>query len=86
GDVVLILLPNSIYFPVVFLGVLYLGAAASPMNPLSSPSEIKRQTLDTHASMAFSIPQTAGKLRAFGIKAIEVPDDMMRATDETNNF
>ncbi|GAB2285868.1 hypothetical protein Dimus_020304 [Dionaea muscipula] len=86
GDVVLILLPNSIYFPVVFLGVLYLGAAASPMNPLSSPSEIKRQTLDTHASMAFATPQTAGKLRAFGIRAIEVPDDMMRATDETNNF
>ncbi|KAI7752533.1 hypothetical protein M8C21_015884 [Ambrosia artemisiifolia] len=45
GDVVLILLPNSVYYPVILLGVLYLGAVVTTMNPFSSFSEVKKQTL-----------------------------------------
>ncbi|KAL3652805.1 hypothetical protein CASFOL_002486 [Castilleja foliolosa] len=54
GDVILILLPNSVYFPVIFLGALSIGAIVTPMNPLSSLLEIKRQVLDSNASLVFS--------------------------------
>ncbi|XAR54744.1 hypothetical protein NMG60_11030017 [Bertholletia excelsa] len=74
GDVVLILLPNSIYYPIVFFGVLYLGAIASTMNPLSTISEVKKQTLDCNASFAFTLPENVQKLKALGIPAIGVPE------------
>ncbi|KAG6389699.1 hypothetical protein SASPL_151172 [Salvia splendens] len=54
GDVILILLPNSVCFPIVFLGALSLGAVVTTMNPLSSLLEIKRQFLDCNASLAFA--------------------------------
>ncbi|KAG6391433.1 hypothetical protein SASPL_149187 [Salvia splendens] len=54
GDVILISLPNSVCFPIVFLGALSLGAVVTTMNPLSSLLEIKRQFLDCNASLAFA--------------------------------
>ncbi|PIN01428.1 Acyl-CoA synthetase [Handroanthus impetiginosus] len=55
GDVILILLPNSVCFPVIFLAALSVGAIATTMNPLSSLSEIKKQFSDSNASLAFSV-------------------------------
>nr|QQH14890.1 4-coumarate-CoA ligase-like 6 [Cirsium japonicum] len=75
GDVVLILLPNSIYYPIVFLGVLYLGAVVTPMNPLSSFSEIKKQTLGSHVSFAFTLHDRANELNSLGIPSIRVPEN-----------
>ncbi|KAI3951342.1 hypothetical protein MKW92_031040, partial [Papaver armeniacum] len=43
GDVVLIHLPNTLFFPIVFLSVLSIGDVATTMNPLTSLSEIKKQ-------------------------------------------
>ncbi|KAI8547009.1 hypothetical protein RHMOL_Rhmol07G0163200 [Rhododendron molle] len=74
GDVVLILLPNSIYFPVIVFGVLYLGAALTTMNPLSTLPEIKKQTLDSNATLAFTLPDCLGKFHQLGIRAIAVPE------------
>ncbi|KAK6158461.1 hypothetical protein DH2020_005775 [Rehmannia glutinosa] len=54
GDVMLILLPNSVCFPVIFLGALSIGAIVTPMNPLSSLLEIKKQVLDSNASLVFA--------------------------------
>ncbi|CAL5355611.1 unnamed protein product [Camellia sinensis] len=76
GDVVLILLPNSIYFPVVFFGVLYLGAIVTTMNPLSSLSEIKKQTLDCNTILAFTVINAVEKLNALGIPVIGVPENI----------
>ncbi|BBH07505.1 AMP-dependent synthetase and ligase family protein [Prunus dulcis] len=72
GDVILLLLPNSIYYPIAFLGVLYLGAIVTTMNPLSSVAEIKKQIADTKACHAFTGPENADKLQALGIPAILV--------------
>lgn len=74
GDVVLILLPNSIYYPIVLLGVLYLGAVVSTMNPFSSFSEIKKQTLGCHVTLAFTFPDKADELNSIGIESILVPE------------
>ncbi|KAK6137236.1 hypothetical protein DH2020_029025 [Rehmannia glutinosa] len=54
GDVILILLPNSVCFPVIFLGALSIGAIVTPMNPLSSLLEIHKQVLDSNASLVFA--------------------------------
>ncbi|KAL0393725.1 UNVERIFIED_CONTAM: 4-coumarate--CoA ligase-like 6 [Sesamum latifolium] len=76
GDVILFLLPNSVCFPIVFLGALSVGAIVTPMNPLSSLSEIKRQVLDSNASLTFSIldrvDELFGALR--GCRVIGVPE------------
>ncbi|CAI9762556.1 unnamed protein product [Fraxinus pennsylvanica] len=76
GDVILILLPNSIYFPVIFLGALSLGAIVTPMNPLSKSLEIKKQVLDLNPRVAFSVPNKVDELRITlrGCSVIEVPD------------
>ncbi|XP_011092586.1 4-coumarate--CoA ligase-like 6 [Sesamum indicum] len=76
GDVILFLLPNSVCFPIVFLGALSVGAIVTPMNPLSSLSEIKRQVLDSNASLVFSVldrvHELFGALR--GCSVIGVPE------------
>ncbi|RVW89540.1 4-coumarate--CoA ligase-like 6 [Vitis vinifera] len=61
GDVILLLLPNSIYFPVIFLAVLSLGGIATTMNPLSSLTEIRKQTVGCSLSLAFTVPETSGE-------------------------
>lgn len=74
GDVVLVLLPNSIYFPIIFLGVLFIGAIATTMNPLSTVSEIKKQTLDSQVRFAFTESEKVPKLETLGIRTIRVPE------------
>ncbi|WCJ29043.1 4-coumarate--CoA ligase-like 4 [Euphorbia peplus] len=75
GDVVLILLPNSIYFPILFLGVLYLGAIVTTMNPLSSGSEIRKQIVDCNPCIVFSVLGNGEKLQSLGIRVVYVPEN-----------
>ncbi|PIA50407.1 hypothetical protein AQUCO_01300859v1 [Aquilegia coerulea] len=75
-DVVLILLPNTIFFPVVFLGVLSIGAIASTMNPLSSLIELKKQILDCNVSLVFTESDNVDKIESLnidGVRVIRVP-------------
>ncbi|XP_047306942.1 4-coumarate--CoA ligase-like 6 [Impatiens glandulifera] len=76
GDVVLILLPNSILFPVIFLAIVSIGAIVTPMNPLSSLKEIKRQITDSNVSIALTSSEHVKKLEALGIPAIGVPESV----------
>ncbi|PON41798.1 4-coumarate-CoA ligase [Parasponia andersonii] len=75
SDVVLVLLPNSIYYPVILLGVLYLGAIVTTMNPLSSVTEIKKQVSDSKACLAFTIPEKVEVFQVLGVTPIEVPEN-----------
>ncbi|KAD4179894.1 hypothetical protein R6Q59_023342 [Mikania micrantha] len=74
GDVVLLLLPNSVYFHAVFLGVLYLGAVVTTMNPLSTLSEIKKQTKHSNVKLAFTLSSRVQGLSAQAISSIAVPE------------
>ncbi|KAL5550877.1 hypothetical protein UlMin_001053 [Ulmus minor] len=76
GDVVLLLLPNSVYYPVILLSVLYLGAIVTTMNTLSSVSEIKTQVIDCQTSFAFSVSEKVGILQVLGIPTIGVPQNV----------
>nr|GEV19552.1 4-coumarate--CoA ligase-like 6 [Tanacetum cinerariifolium] len=75
GDVVSMLLPNSVHFHIIFLGVVYLGAIVTTMNPLSTASEIKKQTRDCNVKLAFTISSRVEELRALGIVSVRVPEN-----------
>lgn len=62
GDVILLLSPNSIYFPIVCLSVMSLGGVVTTTNPLNTTSEIAKQIADSKPVLAFTTPQLAPKL------------------------
>ncbi|KAL5062220.1 hypothetical protein RYX36_023957 [Vicia faba] len=55
GDIILLLSPNSIYFPVVCLAVMSLGAIITTTNPLNTTHEIAKQIADSKPVLAFTI-------------------------------
>ncbi|XP_024526977.1 4-coumarate--CoA ligase-like 7 [Selaginella moellendorffii] len=63
GDVVLIVLGNSIEFVVLFLGVLALGATVTTANPQNTVKDIQRQVADSRARFVFSSGSLASKIQ-----------------------
>ncbi|KAK8950249.1 4-coumarate--CoA ligase-like 6 [Platanthera guangdongensis] len=78
GQLVLLLLPNSIFFPIILLGILSLGAIVTTMNPLSSPQEIQKQTAGERLTLVFSTLEKVGIFDSIGGAApvIPVPEDL----------
>ncbi|KAF7829498.1 4-coumarate--CoA ligase-like 5 [Senna tora] len=64
GHVVLLLSPNSIYFPIVCLAVMNLGAIITTTNPLNTSAEIAKQISDSKPVLAFTIPPLLPKITA----------------------
>ncbi|KAI3516997.1 hypothetical protein L1887_16202 [Cichorium endivia] len=62
GDVVLILSPNSIFFPIVCLSVMSLGAIITTTNPLNTNREINKQIANSKPVLAFTISELLPKL------------------------
>ncbi|CAL5205760.1 unnamed protein product [Lathyrus oleraceus] len=62
GDVILLLSPNSIYFPIVCLSVMSLGAVITTTNPLNTTSEIAKQIADSKPVLAFTTSQLVSKI------------------------
>ncbi|CAM8885368.1 unnamed protein product [Rhodiola kirilowii] len=73
GDVVLILLPNSVLFPLLFLSVLYAGGVATAMSPLSTDFEIQKQVTHANVKLGFCGVNHLEKLKNMGVSTIEVP-------------
>ncbi|XP_026660362.2 4-coumarate--CoA ligase-like 6 isoform X2 [Phoenix dactylifera] len=74
GHVVLILLPNTILFPVILLGVMSVGAIVTTMNPLSKPGEIKKQTSISKVGLVFTFSENVGKFDGLGVRVVTVPE------------
>ncbi|KAF5204315.1 4-coumarate--CoA ligase-like [Thalictrum thalictroides] len=62
GHVVLLLSPNSIYFPVICLSVMSLGAIITTTNPLNTTQEIGKQIADSKPVLAFTTQSLLPKL------------------------
>lgn len=62
GDVVLLLSPNSIFFPIVCLSVMSLGAIITTTNPLNTNREINKQIANSKPVLAFTIAELLPKL------------------------
>ncbi|WOL09518.1 4-coumarate--CoA ligase-like 6 [Canna indica] len=75
NDVVLVMLPNSVLFPIIVLGVISAGAVFSSMNPLSSQEEIKKQMKQCRASLIMTASDNVPKVRRLGVRIVAVPDE-----------
>lgn len=75
GDVILLLSPNSIFFPVVCLAVMSLGAVVTTTNPLNTPREIAKQIADSKPVLAFTIPQLAPKIAGSNLPIVLIDGD-----------
>ncbi|CAK8561110.1 unnamed protein product [Lathyrus sativus] len=62
GDVILVLSPNSIYFPVVCLAVMSLGSIITTTNPLNTTHEIAKQIADSKPILAFTVSPLVSKI------------------------
>ncbi|XP_010545619.1 PREDICTED: 4-coumarate--CoA ligase 4 [Tarenaya hassleriana] len=62
GDVIMLLLPNSLEFAVSFLAAAYLGAIATTANPLFTAAEIAKQSRASAAKMVVTQRCFAGKV------------------------
>lgn len=62
GHVILLFSPNSIFFPVVCLAVMSLGAIITTTNPLNTTREISKQVADSKPVLAFTTRQLLPKL------------------------
>lgn len=74
GDVVSLVLPNSVYFPMIFLSLISLGAIVTTMNPSSSLGEIKKQVSECSVGLAFTSTENVEKLSSLGVSVISVPE------------
>lgn len=70
GDVVLLLSPNSILFPVVCLSVMSLGAIITTTNPLNTREEISKQVMDSGPILAFTTLELVPKLADLDIPIV----------------
>ncbi|XP_042476791.1 probable CoA ligase CCL7 [Macadamia integrifolia] len=70
GDVVLIFAPNSIQFPLCFLGIVALGAIATTVNPLYTTGELSKQIKDSHPKLVITVPLLWDKVKDFGLPAV----------------
>ncbi|KAK4795974.1 hypothetical protein SAY86_028300 [Trapa natans] len=70
GDVILLLSPNSIFFPIVCLSVMSLGAIITTTNPLNTANEIGKQAADSRPVLAFTTQQLAPKLAGLSLPIV----------------
>ncbi|KAG7972014.1 hypothetical protein I3843_07G163100 [Carya illinoinensis] len=70
GDVILLLSPNSIFFPVVSLAVMSLGAVISTTNPINTAREIAKQIADSKPIIAFTTRQLVPKLAESSLRIV----------------
>ncbi|XP_073122426.1 probable CoA ligase CCL5 [Henckelia pumila] len=76
GHVVLLLTPNSVYFPIVCLAVMSLGAVITTANPLNTSGEISKQIADSNPVLAFTIPQLLPKIAGSNLPVVLLGSDV----------
>ncbi|CAK9187906.1 unnamed protein product [Ilex paraguariensis] len=86
GHVVLLLSPNSIFFPIVCLSVMSLGAIITTTNPLNTTREISKQIADSKPVLAFTIPQLIPKIGHSNLPIVLIGEDLHSIPpDSTSN-
>lgn len=86
NHVVMILLPNSILFPVVLLGVLRNASVATPMNPLNSIKDIKKQLDSSGSSLVLTSIDNVQAIESLGVRAIAIPESLNYDPDSFRTF
>jgi len=64
GNVIAILSPNSPDYPVIFHGIISIGAIVTTLNPISTVEEMSTQLKDCKALMIYTVPLLLDKVLA----------------------
>ena len=83
NDVVLIVAPNSIHFPVCFLAIVALGAIASTCNPLYTISELSKQVQDCNPKLVITVPELWHKIKELNLPSIIIGSSKSTSFAET---
>ncbi|KAK4490210.1 hypothetical protein RD792_000868 [Penstemon davidsonii] len=86
GHVILLLSPNSIYFPIVCLAVMSLGAIITTTNPLNTAREIAKQISDSKPVLAFTIPELIPKLADSNLPIVLLSSDLVPVGSTSNKL
>ncbi|KAL0385050.1 UNVERIFIED_CONTAM: 4-coumarate--CoA ligase-like 7 [Sesamum radiatum] len=70
NDVILIISPNSILFPVAFFAVVAVGAIATTANPLYTTAEISKQVKDSNPKLIITTPHLYDKIKHLNLPSI----------------
>ncbi|RXI04651.1 hypothetical protein DVH24_038925 [Malus domestica] len=70
NDVVLILAPNSIQFPICFLGIIASGGIATTSNPLYTVSELSKQVRDSNPKLVITLRELWDKVKGFNLPTV----------------
>ncbi|KAM0949771.1 putative AMP-dependent synthetase/ligase, AMP-binding, AMP-binding enzyme domain, ANL [Dioscorea sansibarensis] len=81
GDVILLLSPNSIYFPIASLAVLSLGAILTTTNPLNTPAEISKQITDSNPVLALTTLTLIPKVSSFSFPVVLLDSSSPKSSD-----
>lgn len=70
GDVVLVISPNSIAIPCIYLAILTIGAVLTTTDPISTETEIKKRVTDSKPVIIFTPANLINKIRATQLPVI----------------
>lgn len=82
GNVVIIISPNSILFPIVSLSVMSLGAVITTANPINTPGEISNQIGDSRPVLAFITRQLVSKLSNSNLPVVLMDENRVASSGE----
>ncbi|CAN6302255.1 unnamed protein product [Urochloa humidicola] len=85
GDVVLLLAPNCLLYPICFLAVTALGAVATTANPHYTAREIAAQAADAGAKLIVTVADLLPKVAELRLPAILLDDDASSGPPSTSN-
>ncbi|EFJ10237.1 hypothetical protein SELMODRAFT_128539 [Selaginella moellendorffii] len=72
GDVVMLLAPNSLYYPVALLAISSIGALAATPNPLGTPDDVRHQAMLTSVKLVMSTRDLLFKIEGLSLPAIVI--------------
>lgn len=70
NDVVLLFAPNTILYPVCFLGIAAIGAIASTANPIYTVAEVSKQVKDSNPKLLITVPELWDKVKGFNLPSV----------------
>ncbi|XP_054812903.1 probable CoA ligase CCL7 [Prosopis cineraria] len=70
NDVVLLFAPNTILYPVCFLGIAAIGAIASTANPTYTVAEVSKQVKDSNPKLLITVPELWDKVKGFNLPSV----------------
>ena len=83
--VVLMFAPNSVQYPVTFLGIIATGAIATTVNPIYTVSEIKEQVEDCNPKLIVTVPELWDKVKGLNLPVLIIGSKENGKIDSNSN-